>query len=129
MTPKDEALRLALDLATMHHTDDGYTELRSKVRQLAKDALAQPEHRPVAEVRKNYGTGGDTGIWQLEKLPAGTQLYRAPPKREPLTREQIAEVWKKGALTQGYSVTTAGVEFARSIELAHGIGETQNERI
>ena len=38
-----EALKLALDLAIMHHSDDGYVELRSKVRQLAKEALAQPE--------------------------------------------------------------------------------------
>ena len=38
-----EALKLALDLAIMHHSDDGYAELRSKVRQLAKEALAQPE--------------------------------------------------------------------------------------
>jgi len=43
MTNQTEALKMALDLATMHHTDDGYAELRSKVRQLAKEALAQPE--------------------------------------------------------------------------------------
>lgn len=43
-----EALKLALDLATMHHTDDGYAELRSKVRQFAKEALAQPAQEPVA---------------------------------------------------------------------------------
>ena len=39
-SPKDVALKLALDLAIMHHSDDGYAELRSKVRQLAKEALA-----------------------------------------------------------------------------------------
>jgi hypothetical protein len=38
-----EALKLALDLAIMHHSDDGYAELRSKVRQLAKEVLAQPQ--------------------------------------------------------------------------------------
>ena len=41
-----EALKLALALVTMHHTDDGYAELRSK---LAKEALAQPEQEPVAD--------------------------------------------------------------------------------
>ncbi len=41
-----EALKLALELAIMHHSDDGYAELRSKVRQLAKEALAQPEQEP-----------------------------------------------------------------------------------
>lgn len=35
-----ETLELALDLATMHHSDYGYAELRSKVRQFAKEALA-----------------------------------------------------------------------------------------
>ena len=45
-----EALKLALDLAIMHHSDDGYAELRSKVRQLAKEALAQPEQEPLAKV-------------------------------------------------------------------------------
>lgn len=42
-----EALNLALYFTNMHHTDDGYFELRSKVRQLAKESLAQPEQAPV----------------------------------------------------------------------------------
>ena len=46
-----EALKLALDLATMHHTDDGYAELRSKVRQFAKEALAQPAQEPVEALK------------------------------------------------------------------------------
>ena len=44
-----EALNLALDLATMHHTDNGYAELRAKVRSAIKEALAQPEQEPVAK--------------------------------------------------------------------------------
>jgi hypothetical protein len=52
---KDEALKLVFDLASMHHTDDGYAELRSKVRQLVrqldKEALAQPA--PVQPVAAN----------------------------------------------------------------------------
>lgn len=44
---KDEALKLALDLATMHHTDEGYAEMRSKVRVAIKQALAQPVQEPV----------------------------------------------------------------------------------
>jgi len=44
MTPKQlQAMKMALDLATMHHTDDGYAELRAKVRSASKEALAQPE--------------------------------------------------------------------------------------
>ena len=38
----DEAtVKLALDLAIMHHTDDGYAELRAKVRSATKEALAE----------------------------------------------------------------------------------------
>jgi hypothetical protein len=45
---KDEALKLALDLAIMHHTDDEYAGLRAKVHVAAKAALAQPAQEPVA---------------------------------------------------------------------------------
>jgi hypothetical protein len=48
----EEALKLAFDLANMHHTDYGYFELRSKVRQFAKKVLTQPkdpEQRSVSE--------------------------------------------------------------------------------
>ena len=46
---KNEAMKLALDLAIMHHTDEGYYELRSKVRVAAKEALAKQEQvEPVA---------------------------------------------------------------------------------
>ena len=49
MTPQQiDAMKLALDLATMHHTDDGYAALRAKVRSASKEALAQPEQEPVA---------------------------------------------------------------------------------
>lgn len=49
MTPKQlQAMKLALDLATMHHTDDGYAELRAKVRSASKEALAHPEQEPGA---------------------------------------------------------------------------------
>ena len=49
MTPQQiEAMKMALDLATMHHTDDGYAALREKVRSASKEALAQPEQEPVA---------------------------------------------------------------------------------
>jgi hypothetical protein len=42
MTDK-EAMKLALDLAIMHHTDEGYAELRSKVRVAVKEVLTNQE--------------------------------------------------------------------------------------
>ena len=48
MTPQQlAAMKMALDLATMHHTDDGYAALRAKVRSASKEALAQPEQEPL----------------------------------------------------------------------------------
>ena len=74
-----EALKLALDLAIMHHSDEGYAELRSKVRQLAKEALAQDEQgssqEPVAWRDRTYGT-----LMHQEWLDADP-LYTTPPQR------------------------------------------------
>jgi hypothetical protein len=46
-------------------------------------------------------------------------LYTAPPKREPLSEDEIAELW-----WNTYVVGTADSvrNFARAIEKAHGIG-------
>ena len=96
-----EALKLALDLAIMHHSDDGYAELRLKVRQLAKEALEQPDYRavktyhegkpvyvsqpeqePVAEVKAKQDGYGGTFIQQYQLLEHGTKLYTTPPKEQ-----------------------------------------------
>ena len=59
MTPQQiEAMKLALDLTTMHHTDDGYAALRAKVRCASKEALAQPEQEPVASKRDRHSSKG-----------------------------------------------------------------------
>lgn len=50
ITLHEEALEKAFELSVMHHTDDGYSELRAKVRELTKKALeAQSEPPPEAE--------------------------------------------------------------------------------
>ena len=108
-----EALTLALDLAIMHHSDDGYAELRSKVRQLAKEALAltstpcevQPEQEPVAWAVVGDGKFGKVEIGQHVEIDLdacsywvnrGYSLvpcYTAPPKRSwvGLTDEEIED--------------------------------------
>jgi hypothetical protein len=45
---KDEALELAFYLASMHHTDDGYPELRQKVRGAIRQAFEAHVQEPVA---------------------------------------------------------------------------------
>ena len=53
-------------------------------------------------------------------LPVGMALYRSPPKREPLTEEQI-----ESAVCNAYvekALTRYDITIARAIERAHGIG-------
>ena len=120
-----EALKLALDLAIMHHSDDGYAELRSKVRQLAKEALAQPDYRavktyhegkPVYVSQDEQGSSqepvfliyDDAGGWieSNESDYSKTEdvnrwlLYTAPPKRPwvGLTEVEGTECWSPSAV-------------------------------
>lgn len=76
-----EALKLALALVTMHHTDDGYAELRSK---LAKEALAQTQE-PVAwmHVQGNYKEPSfrELADDEVERGWEQHPLYNIPPQR------------------------------------------------
>ncbi|CAB4136296.1 hypothetical protein UFOVP566_42 [uncultured Caudovirales phage] len=104
-----EALKLALDLATMHHTDDGYAELRSKVRQFAKEALAQPAQEPVAVL---FGS-----------LPV---YDTTPPQRQPLTDDEIWKFWwSRPEVPEGEdnSMEAEFVAAVRAVLAAHGIKE------
>jgi len=96
MTPQQiEAMKLALDLATMHHTDDGYAALRAKVRSASKEALAQPEQEPVAW----FSPSGNLYKTRFHATANGEQvvtpLYTSPPQRKPLTHEQRFDVLTK----------------------------------
>ena len=95
-----EALKLALDLAIMHHSDDGYAELRSKVRQLAKEALAQPEQEPVGEFKQSPHVNYPTLVWNNGYVAKfGDKLYTTPPKRPwvGLTAQEAADCWTTSA--------------------------------
>ena len=114
-----KVIELALDLATMHHTDAGYDEFRLKVRQLGKEALAQPEQKPVA-----YTNGTDVILakhWTADYPPEGWEPlgYTAPPQRKPLTDEEILTV----ARDHYNPHQRPEISFARAIEAAHGIKE------
>ena len=113
MTTHKEAIKLALDLATMHYTDDGYAELRSKVRQLAKEALAQPEQEPVARSDAYYmidrflRNNMDDDVY-AEYSKALDIIYTHPPVptaqlKEP-EQEPVAEVWAASNACGQYGV-------------------------
>ena len=74
MTPQQiDAMKMALDLATMHHTDDGYAALRAKVRSASKEALAQPEQEPVAYAGVKVWVGNQ----QVVRCLTQTELHYA----------------------------------------------------
>ena len=122
MTKQTEAINLALDLATMHHTDDGYMELRSKVRALCSEAIEQPEQpqqEPVGEVSGYYERGFTEhktlyGKLYNQDLPMGAKLYTSPlAQRKPLTDEEIERIYDR----YGGNMMNC----TRAIERAHGI--------
>ena len=88
------------------------------------ELLAQPEQQPEAWIIVNKETGYRTQVSDLtpflyhreifEVIP----LYTAPPKREPLTPQQISE-GNQSTLNVTREAFKQGVIFA---EKAHGIG-------
>ena len=125
---KDEALKLALEELLIYQllVDSEWGSCRSNkqieidgdtnpVITAIKEALAQPEQEPVATVTSETGNPDVTMSWWHEPaLPVGTKLYTAPPKRQPLTDDEIEEIAAR---------TLFPINFARAIEAAHGIKE------
>ena len=132
-----EALRLALDalefaddfigMEPFEHvaqeTADAHKNLRQSITAI-KQALEEtqgvsPEPEPVAYGMWDtmIGCGGRMMMVRLDKGQDGctVPLYNAPPKREPLTREQIQEVLGVKYLAEPF------IEFVRAIEAALGI--------
>ena len=87
--------------------------------------LAQPEQEEAPVATKLEGhqftafhVSADD-FKKLKKLPTGTRLYTAPPKREPLSYCAIRAIVNQ--LPTEVDLDT-GIEFCRIIEKAHGIG-------
>jgi hypothetical protein len=81
--------------------------------------LAQPEQEPVAWCQLVEGkvqdllTSFEMKDWINDE--SWIPLYTAPPKREPLSDEEIYEIFSKNEWNKF-------IELARAIEKAHGIG-------
>jgi len=93
----------------------------------AEELLAQPEQEPVAwmyDHQLEVGYDKYTEVNIIETCARNLEsnncinirpLYLAPPKREPLSVERIADLWT--------DINTNSVRnFARAIEKEHGIG-------
>ena len=87
-----------------------------------ENLLAQPEQteqEPVATKLEShqftaFHVSADD-FKKLQKLPTGTKIYTAPPKREPLSNIDIKEASRNAKDMSFYN----GVKWA---EIAHGIG-------
>jgi hypothetical protein len=85
----------------------------------AVNMMAQPEQEPVAWAYVN----SDDECEQIEyctesPMPEFVPLYTSPPKRQPLTDEQLDAL-----AIDDDGLPNSHFEFARAIEKAHGIGD------
>ena len=84
----------------------------------------KPEQKPVAWVcyESSDSEMHDIGFEQeiVDALSVVTMLYTTPPLRKPLTYEQLDSLWQTTD-TGDFELDIR--EFARAIEVAHGIKE------
>ena len=125
MSKERDALKKAIGIINFTHPNTWH-EFISEVEEL----LAQPEQVPVAWITEwvhryrnndtpimdravSFTKGGAPAVPNPNYIP----LYLAPPKREPLSDETIAELWGDKHSGKTFMVKN----FARKIEKAHGI--------
>jgi hypothetical protein len=121
---KDEALKLALNVL-INRVDANHEAITA-----IREALAQPEQEPVAWMWLLDGEVWDLCSTKDRFTPmreghVQVPLYTTPPHRKPLTDEEIDKLpWEPH---EGNPMTFAeGLRyFARAIEAAHGIKETE----
>jgi hypothetical protein len=109
---------------------DGISSINRKFLYELKEYISQPEQpeqteqEPVATKLEShqftaFHVSADD-FKKLQKLPTGTKIYTAPPKREPLSTKQAEDLWEttfKSAVP--YYIFD---EICTAIEKHHGIG-------
>jgi hypothetical protein len=101
--------------------------LREMLEQFAKfiiehEASKQPDHEPIAWATmlgsySHVSWGKDRPDYPIRyEIP----LYTQPPKRKPLTDEQIESLWDHGMYVHCSGITALRA-ITRAIEAAHGI--------
>ena len=105
--------------------------LREMLEQFAKfiiehEASKQPDREPIAWAFLNWNYGHVAwGAKRPDDEIHTTPLYTTPPaaQRQPLTDEEIMELWKQ-VYEPGHRPHVLANSLARAIEAAHGIKET-----
>ena len=99
-----------------------------------KSMLEKNQNEPVAYLTKRK-IGGTEGLLRADMVDKSTKnqethdfipLYTTPPQRNPLTDEQIYELWTEQGLANSYDIYSLKEHVrraARAIEAAHGIKE------
>jgi hypothetical protein len=82
----------------------------------------QRQQEPVAIKVDDASTGTLYVKWLVDEclIPVGTKFYTSSPQPQPLTEDQVREIWRKVDEEQGGRTI---YPFAKAIEAAHGIGE------
>ena len=133
---KDEALKLALE--ALKQIDEAMPFPVAKLAQAAiKEALAQPEQKPVSKLQeataeRAWFTIAELNAWADKKLSENPHWVmpkdeperdEPPPQRKPLRDHEIAKIldrermkWHKSPPTYEFDLA-----FARAIEAAHGL--------
>ena len=128
-----EAMKLALEALEIGLAYPGmrfyHDNIRAAITAL-RDAIAEAEKQePVAWICNHYEAGmkNDVDYWQndIDALPVGTPLYTTPhaAQRQPLTDEQIDDIWNRYCDEMGEASINDAYDIARAIEAAHGIKE------
>ena len=135
---KDEALTLALEALEESQTNNDTMEFwdrKTKSITAIKEALAQPEQRPVAWeqfheylVERNFCPRCGKRTADLTVVhtctPPVSQVADSVTGPKLLTDDAIEEIARK-ILSQGYKHRDMERRFARAIEQAYGIGAAQ----
>ena len=134
MTNLRTAAQQALE-ALEHHGGNLPWNAFVEVRKDLRAALAQEQAEPVAWLQPKTMDAHlrpDLGYETCSSADYGAfPVYRAPPKRKPLTEEEIVEAvreadldWQAGWTLDEHAPNRFAT-LARAIERAHGIGETK----
>jgi hypothetical protein len=138
-----EAMKLALEAleqwTTPHWAGTGVEEANAAHAAL-RTAIEQAEKQePVAwqvmvedEAMKEFPIKDMAHDWCVKQKLSGSPysywirpLYTIPPaaQRQPLTEEQIDDIWNRYCDEMGEASINDAYDIARAIEAAHGIGE------
>jgi len=129
MTTLRQAAQAALEALGESVPTGGVTLLAFyKAMNELRAALAEPQPEPVGHVHRE-GRRADGNPWMAayfkqdgtNDLPEGTPLYTAPQAQQPLTDEQIIELWLPINRDAPHA-SNGALQIARAIERAHKIG-------